>query len=90
MQFAEVCSTFDGGQASPSRQIGPAGDALARRLAQVLRLHRLSAKPLRYGRERELWRVVRITRDALNEADAKAIAAADLALDLLSFDLCNE
>jgi hypothetical protein len=91
MQFTEPASSLsDAGIVACSQQDKLVDDALAQRLEGFLRLHRLSITPLPYEREREFWRIVRIVRHAVDGGDSKGVAEANLALDLLSLDLCND
>jgi hypothetical protein len=73
----------------PSRGASDPRHWLEHRLKTILRVRGLSPR-LNGAREADFRRIVGNARHAIERGDAKAIAAASLALDLLSLELCED
>jgi hypothetical protein len=85
MQIAEPCPACH----DTSSQGSDAPDGVESRLERILRVHRI-APPLAGPRERDFWQIVGSACEASGRGDPKAIASANIALDLLSLELCDE
>lgn len=89
MQIAELGFTRCDADVATSPQGNDTSEGVESRLEQILRVHRLSP-PSAGRRERNFWRIVGGACEASDSGDPTVIAAANIALDLLSLELCDE